>query len=241
MGILTGGQSFTRAAADIKAPLTRGLLGLALLLAILQTLLLVSPASADDSDSPSSGPVIMVIGDSLSAAYGLAERQGWVSLAKPALSDTWPGVQMVNASISGDTTAGGLRRLPAALERFEPDLVIIELGGNDGLRGYPIDSMRDNLIGMAKAARESGAITLIFGMMIPSNYGPAYTEAFSGAFAEAADATDAMLLPFFLEPIAMDRSYFQRDGIHPTAEAQPLLLEHALPLIEQALEQSKAL
>jgi len=179
-------------------------------------------ASADNANALGDGPVVMV-------------------LAEEALSERWPGVQMVNASISGDTTAGGMRRLPAALERFEPDLVIIELGGNDGLRAYPTDAMRDNLIGMAEAAQDSGATALIFGMMIPSNYGPAYTESFSAAFGEAANATGALLLPFFLEPIAMDRSYFQRDGIHPTAEAQPLLLEHVLPLIEQALEQAKAL
>lgn len=198
-------------------------------------------ASADNANALGDGPVVMVVGDSLSAAYGLSERDGWVNLAEEALSERWPGVQMVNASISGDTTAGGMRRLPAALERFEPDLVIIELGGNDGLRAYPTDAMRDNLIGMAEAAQDSGATALIFGMMIPSNYGPAYTESFSAAFGEAANATGALLLPFFLEPIAMDRSYFQRDGIHPTAEAQPLLLEHVLPLIEQALEQAKAL
>ncbi len=199
------------------------------------------PTSADGTGAESEGPVVLVLGDSLSAAYGLAESDGWVSLAAEALAKTWPGVQMVNASISGDTTAGGMRRLPAALERFKPDLVIIELGGNDGLRAYPTNAMRDNLIAMAEAAQNSGAAALIFGMMIPSNYGPAYTESFSDAFGEAAKATGASFLPFFLEPIAMDRNYFQRDGIHPTAEAQPLLLEHALPVIEQALERATAL
>ncbi len=181
-------------------------------------------------------PVILVVGDSLSAAYGLAEEDGWVNLAREALQKEYPDVELVNASISGDTTGGGLRRLPSALERFEPDLVIIELGGNDGLRAYPVDSMRANLIAMAEAAQQSGAATLLLGMMIPSNYGPAYTEAFSAAFAEAAKATDSLLVPFFLEPIATDRSYFQRDGIHPTADAQPLLLEHTLPDIKRALE-----
>lgn len=181
-------------------------------------------------------PVILVVGDSLSAAYGLAESEGWVSLAQQTLSERYPGVQVVNASISGDTTAGGIRRLPAALERFAPDLVIIELGGNDGLRAYPVAAMRDNLTGMAKLAREAGAEALILGMMIPSNYGQAYTESFTKAFEEAAEASESELVPFFLEPIALDRNYFQRDGIHPNADAQPLMLQHVLPSIEAALE-----
>lgn len=201
-------------------------------------LMALAPPFATAEDD---APVVLVVGDSISAAFGLAESDGWVSLAQQALADDYPGIQLVNASISGDTTAGGLRRLPAALERFEPDLVIIELGGNDGLRAYSVAAMRDNLIGMAEAAQESGAATLFLGMMIPSNYGPAYTNAFTNAFTEAAEATDSQLVPFFLEPIAEDRDYFQRDGIHPTAGAQPLMLEHALPMIRQSLELATAL
>ena len=175
----------------------------------------------------------LVVGDSISAAYGLAEEDGWVALAEARLREEWPDARLVNASISGDTTGGGLRRLPAALERFEPDLVIIELGGNDGLRGYPPKAMRQNLEEMTRLANEAGAEVLILGMMIPSNYGSAYTRLFGEAFVEAAETTGATLVPFLLEPIAGDRANFQSDGIHPTAEAQPLLVEHVLPTLEE--------
>ena len=179
----------------------------------------------------------LVLGDSISAAYQLDEEDGWVSLAETALRERHPDaeVEFVNASISGDTTDGGLRRLPDALERFAPDLVVIELGGNDGLRGYPPERMRDNLERMARLSSEADAEVLILGMMIPSNYGTAYTERFGEAFVEAAEASDSALVPFLLEPIADRRDLFQRDGIHPTAEAQPLLVEHVMPALEEAL------
>ena len=175
---------------------------------------------------------VLVVGDSISAAYGLAEDDGWVALAEAKLQEVNPDVSFINASISGDTTGGGLRRLPAALDRFEPDLVVIELGGNDGLRGYPPATMQQNLESMATLAVDAGADVLFLGMQIPTNYGEAYLRLFSSAFEQAAKNTESELLPFFLEPIATERDYFQRDGIHPTAEAQPLLLEHVLPLLE---------
>lgn len=180
----------------------------------------------------------LVVGDSIGAAYKLKEEDGWVRLTEAALRERYPDadVELVNASISGDTTRGGLSRLPDALERFEPDLVVIELGGNDGLRGYPPASMRQNIEAMARLSDEAGAEVLILGMMIPSNYGAAFTKMFSDAFGEAAEATDSALVPFLLEPIAEDRTWFQSDGIHPTAEAQPLLVEHVLPAFETELE-----
>lgn len=174
---------------------------------------------------------ILVLGDSISAAYGLNEDEGWVSLAEKTLQDEGHDVELVNASISGDTTDGGLRRLPAALDRFTPDLLIIELGGNDGLRAYPPDVMQDNLVSMASLAQARGADVLLLGMQIPANYGPAYRDLFNRAFHDAADESGASLLPFLLEPIARERSMFQRDGIHPSAEAQPLLADHVLPMI----------
>lgn len=183
---------------------------------------------------------VLVVGDSLSAAYGLASEDGWVALAEDRLRPDHPDLEMINASISGDTTGGGVRRLPDALERFQPDVVIIELGGNDGLRGYPPASMEKNLIGMAAMSRDAGAEVLILGMMIPSNYGKAFTDRFFAAFGSAAEATDSALVPFFLEPIAEDRTLFQRDGIHPTAEAQSLLVDHVLPALEALLEQADA-
>jgi acyl-CoA thioesterase-1 len=186
----------------------------------------VQPARADIY-------TVLVMGDSISAAYGLPEEDGWVHLAEAALQEEGLQVDFVNASITGDTTGGGLRRLPAALDRFEPDLLVIELGGNDGLRGYPPDAMRKNLEEMATLAQSRGADVLIMGMLIPSNYGQAYLDMFTRAFETAAEKTGSELLPFLLEPIARDRSLFQADGIHPTAEAQPLLMQHALPQIRE--------
>lgn len=171
---------------------------------------------------------VLVVGDSISAAFGLDESEGWVELAQQELIQTHPDINMINASISGDTTEGALRRLPAALERFNPDVLIIELGGNDGLRGYSLKKIRENLETLANLGREANARVLLLGMRIPSNYGPTYTEKFAQTFVDAAQASESELIPFFLEPIALDDSLFQRDGIHPTAEAQPLLLEAVL-------------
>jgi len=178
---------------------------------------------------------VLVVGDSISAAYGLQEQEGWVHLAETELKATNEEIQFVNASISGDTTAGGMRRLPAALNRFQPDLVIIELGGNDGLRGYPIKTMQANLEAMVEAVSDAGAETLIAGMRIPSNYGAAYTEQFFSAFEAAAVNSGAHLLPFILEPIATNRNFFQRDGVHPTAAAQPLMAEHVLNALKDLI------
>ena len=177
---------------------------------------------------PAYSATVLVVGDSISAAYGLDESEGWVALAEQALLTSHPEINMVNASISGDTSEGALRRLPAALERFKPDILIIELGGNDGLRGYPLEKIRDNLEHLANLGREANAQVLLLGMRIPSNYGPVYTEKFTQTFIDAASASESELVPFLLEPIAMDKSYFQPDGIHPAASAQPLLLEAVL-------------
>ncbi len=180
--------------------------------------------------APAWPTTILVMGDSISAAYGLAEKDGWVQLAENELSTRHPeDVTFVNASISGDTTSGGLARLPDALDRFQPDLVVIELGGNDGLRGYSLKQMRENLTAMVETSEAAGADVLILGMQIPSNYGTAYTRRFAEIFQKVAGKTEAALVPFFLEPIALKREFFQADGVHPTAEAQPLLLQHVLP------------
>lgn len=179
---------------------------------------------------------VLVVGDSLSAAYGLEESAGWVALAQQELASVHPELNIVNASITGDTTEGALRRLPAALDRFNPDILIIELGGNDGLRGYPIKKIRENLETLANLGREANAQVLLLGMRIPSNYGPAYTEKFAQTFADAAAASESELVPFFLEPIVFDSAMFQPDGIHPTAEAQPLLLETVLEKLKPMLD-----
>lgn len=186
--------------------------------------------------APASAQSVLVVGDSISAAYGLDEADGWVELAQKQLEPNYPEIAFINASISGDTTEGALRRLPAALERFEPDVVIIELGGNDGLRGYSLKKIQENLETLARLGTDANAAVLILGMRIPSNYGPAYTEKFAQTFVDAAQTSAAALLPFFLEPIATDVTYFQKDGIHPTAEAQPLMLKPVLDLLVPMLD-----
>lgn len=189
---------------------------------------------------PAHSTTVLVVGDSISAAYGMDESEGWVALAQQALEPTHTDIKMVNASISGDTSEGALRRLPAALERFKPDILIIELGGNDGLRGYPLEKIRDNLENLANLGRDANAQVLLLGMRIPSNYGPVYTEKFAQTFVDAASASESELVPFLLEPIAMDKSYFQPDGIHPTAKAQPLLLEAVLEKLKPMLDAATA-
>jgi len=179
---------------------------------------------------------VLVVGDSISAAYGMHEDDGWVQLAENQLLEKEQQVEFVNASISGDTTEGALRRLPDALELFEPDILVIELGGNDALRGYSLKKVRENLEALANMGKNAGADVLIMGMQIPTNYGAAYTKRFAQTFVDAAESTGSELIPFFLEPIALNIEYFQRDGIHPSVEAQPLLVEHAftklLPMLE---------
>ena len=180
-------------------------------------------------------PVILVLGDSLSAGYGIAAEQGWVSLLARRLKDQGLPHRVVNASISGDTTAGGLSRLPAALDKHRPSIVLLELGANDGLRAQPVAQMKTNLqklIGLAKAKK---AQVLLFEMRIPSNYGLAYTEQFRAAFGEVAAAEKVPLLPFFLMPIATDPQWFLDDGIHPNAKAQPLLLDAVWPKLSTLL------
>lgn len=179
---------------------------------------------------------VVVLGDSISAAYGMALEQGWVSLLAERLSGAKASEHFVNASISGDTTAGGLRRLPALLESHRPEVLIVELGGNDGLRGYPTTKLRDNLTAMAELGRAAGARVLILPMEIPPNYGPRYTRAFRASFREAAEASGAELGPFLLDGIATNPELMQADGIHPTAAAQELIADLLEPVIGSLLD-----
>jgi acyl-CoA thioesterase-1 len=178
---------------------------------------------------------ILVLGDSISAAYGMALEQGWVALLDTRLKAEERHYHTVNASISGDTSAGGLRRLPALLASHQPEIVIIELGGNDGLRGYPITQLQDNLIEMVELSQNTGAETLILPMEIPPNLGKFYTDAFRASFVKAAEATGATLADFPLESIALKSSLMQPDGIHPTIEAQPLILDSVWRSLEDLL------
>jgi len=181
-------------------------------------------------------PVILVWGDSLSAAHGIPLESGWVQLLQQRLRQQGYPHRVVNGSVTGETTSGGLARLPAALQRHRPTVVLIELGGNDGLRGLPLKQLRANLHAMVAKSRAAGAQALVFEMQMPPNYGAAYTQGFTQSFAQAAQQGPARLVPFFLAPIATDMKWFQPDGIHPTAAAQPLLLDAVWPALQAALE-----
>jgi acyl-CoA thioesterase-1 len=179
-------------------------------------------------------PGILVLGDSISAAYGMSLEEGWVALLARQLEQ----YRVINASISGETSEGALRRLPQLLQQHAPRWVIIELGGNDGLRGYPIDRFRNNLEAMVSLSRESGASVILLPMEIPPNYGARYTRDFRDSFVQVAQQADVWIAPFILDGIATNPSLMQADGIHPAVEAQPMMLENVLPAILQALEAS---
>ena len=176
------------------------------------------------------GP-ILVVGDSLSAAYRIPETRSWVALLARRLPDR----RIVNASISGETSAGGRARLPGLLARFAPRIVVIELGANDGLRGQPIDRLRENLAAMIRQARDHGAAALLVGMELPPNYGRRYTTAFRRVYRELARAYRVPLVPFLLAGVATVPSLMQADGLHPTAAAQPRILETVWPVLEELL------
>nr|WP_208108685.1 arylesterase [Lysobacter terrigena] len=207
----------------VSARIQQGLWWVVLLVAMA----LVAPVQAKAPvRAPATTKTVLVMGDSLSAGYGIAVSQGWVSLLGQRLKATSPRWSVVNASVSGETTAGGLSRLPAALARAKPGVVVIELGANDGLRGLPVRDMQANLDRMVKLSKASGAKVLVIGMRMPPNLGRAYTEGFANAYTTVAKSNGATLLPFFLEPIMLDRGAFQRDNLHPTAAVQPRLLDH---------------
>jgi acyl-CoA thioesterase I len=180
-------------------------------------------------------PVILVFGDSISAGYGLPLEQGWVELLKTRLKSQGYGYQVVNASVSGETTAGGLARLPRALELHHPSIVILELGGNDGLRGLPTAQMRANLTQMAALSSAAGAKVLLLGMRMPPNYGPEYTEQFAMVFSDLAAEKKIPLVPFLLTNIALSPALLQGDDIHPNALGQPILLDNVWPTLKPLL------
>lgn len=190
---------------------------------------LLAGAASGLATAAAPAPVIVVVGDSLSAEYGLKPGEGWVALLQKRLADQKKPHVVVNASISGDTTSGGRSRLPAALRTHQPAIVVIELGGNDALRGLPLSGTRDNLLAMARAAQEAGAKVLIVGMQVPPNYGASYGKAFAGLFGEVASQAHAGLVPFLLKGVAERpdvADWFQPDRIHPLAKAHPLMLDN---------------
>jgi len=181
-----------------------------------------------------------VLGDSVSAGYGLESQQGWVSLLQSKLTAQGYGYRVINASVSGETTTGGAARLPRALELHRPKIVIIELGGNDGLRGLPLSTSRNNLQRMIELSRDSGAKILLLGMKIPPNYGPRYAEGFEKVFRELASRYQLAFEPFFLEKIALEPEMMQADGLHPTAKAQPIMLDTVWPALVPLLKTRRA-
>lgn len=191
-------------------------------------LLLTLPALASQN-------TVLVVGDSLSAAYGVPSETAWVELLRDRIESQDLDWTVVNASISGETTDGGLRRLPGLLETHDPNIVIIELGGNDGLRGFPPNVIESNLANMIEQVRDTGATPLLVGMQIPPNYGQRYTTMFADIFPTLSDRYNTVLVPFFLDGIYDQDGLMQGDGIHPTEEAQPRLLDNIWPKLEPLL------
>ncbi len=201
------------------------------LLVFCLVLLPLSGLAEEASDRP-----ILVLGDSLSAGYGISTEEGWVALLDQRLDEQAMDIDVVNASISGETTAGGLSRLPKLLKEYQPSVVIIELGGNDGLRGYPISAMRQRLIEAIDLSRAHQAKVLLLGMQIPPNYGSRYSNLFAESYSLIADQKAILTVPFFLEGIATQPALMQADGIHPTAEGQPQMLDNVWPSLQTLLE-----
>ena len=195
--------------------------------------LAAGPAAA--AESTASQPTILVYGDSLSAAYRIPREQGWVSLLQQRLQQQGLPHHVVNASVSGETTSGGVSRLPAALKQHQPDIVVLELGANDGLRGLPITDMQRNLRTMIEASQATHARVLLVGMLIPPNYGPRYTREFAASYGELAKRYDLPLLPFLLDGVAGKQELTQDDGLHPTAAAQEKILDNVWDTLQPML------
>ncbi len=197
---------------------------------LLTTLALSSMAMAAPSRT------VLVLGDSLSAAYGLAANQGWVALTAQKMRATHPTWRVVNASISGETTAGGAARIAAELKRSRPSVVVVELGANDGLRGLSLQQTRANLDQIISASTRSGARVLLVGMRMPPNFGATYTQGFEGNYVVLSKKHKTAFLPFLLAPIATERKNFQADNLHPVAAAQPRLRDHVWPALRPLLK-----
>mgnify|MGYP001819641090 FL=1 len=192
---------------------------------------LLTASGGHDADVPT----VLILGDSLSAGYGLEVDQSWTAVLQSRLREQGYEHRVVNASISGETTEGGAERIGPALDNFSPELVVLELGGNDGLRGFPPQRTRENLEKIITASKDSGAEIVLLGIRIPSNYGPRYTQAFENVFRETAETLDVPWIEFFMDGIALNEELMQADGIHPNAKAQPVLLDNAWPIISEAL------
>jgi acyl-CoA thioesterase-1 len=214
---------------DLRAPARRALLGAAIALPF-------STAFLPASSSGASKPALLVLGDSLSAEYGLARGTGWVPLLGERLREQHYDYEIVNASISGETTSGGVSRIDELLKRVQPAIVVVELGGNDALRGLPLEQTSKNLATIVARSKAARASVLIIGMQIPPNYGKAYADRFAGIFTSTAKEYGTALTPFFFAGFADRDDLFQADRIHPTAAAQSRLLENAWPALQPLLK-----
>jgi len=174
---------------------------------------------------------IVVLGDSISASYGFEVQHGWVALLEQKLKSSHPDYTMINASISGDTTAGGLARLPLLLKQYQPEIILLELGANDGLRGMSLKAMQKNLSAIIKQSQKSGVRVLLLSMRIPSNYGKRYTDMFYNSYQKIAKKQNIPVVPFILEGVALDKSQMQQDGLHPNEKAQPIIANHIAPYL----------
>jgi acyl-CoA thioesterase-1 len=222
---------------NTRSPLSSLHWSLCLLLGLLPAASGLGQSAGADQQATTTA-TILIVGDSISAAYGMSLEEGWVALLarQLQLKESQPPYQVINASISGETSAGAAARLPTLLQQHRPRVVVVELGGNDGLRGYPIKRLRDNLRSMAELSREAGAAVLLLGMEIPPNYGSRYTAAFRDSYATVAAETNSALTPFMLAGIATEPSLMQADGIHPTPQAQAQLLANVWPALGPLLE-----
>ena len=199
---------------------------------ILTFLVIVLAANAESAEPPT----VLILGDSLSAGFGIEVDQSWATLLQTRLEEQGYEHRVVNASISGETTEGGVTRIDSALRDFSPDLVILELGANDGLRGFPASRMKDNLTKIVLRAKLTGAAVVLLGIRIPINYGARYSAEFEGVFRQVSDELDVQWIEFFMDGIALNDELLQDDRIHPNAEAQPMLLDNAWPIISATLD-----
>ena len=204
------------------------------ILIVLPGLLFTNLAMAESAPKQT----ILVFGDSLSAAYGIPKEQGWVNLVAQRVKDNQLPYEVANASVSGETTAGGLSRLPAALKQFKPSIVVIELGANDGLRGLPLDAMKSNLEKMIQASKQINAQVVLLGMFIPPNYGPKYTNGFKAVYLDLSEKYKTPFIPFFLDGISGHSDLVLEDGLHPNVNAQRKILENVWPTLKPLLSKN---
>jgi acyl-CoA thioesterase-1 len=203
---------------------------------LLTLLLILGGVAADGATNVANRPTVLVLGDSLSAGYGIDVDQSWTALLQSRLQAEGYEHRVINASISGETTEGGASRIEAALTEFVPEVVIVALGGNDGLRGFPPGRIKSNLLRIIDAAEEQGAAVVLLGIRIPTNYGARYTQAFEDVYRDLAEERNLPWIEFFMEGVALDDDLMQDDGIHPNEQAQPVLLDNAWPVIVKALK-----